>query len=133
MTGPGRWLKTAFEQHWLALVLLVVPIGLVVWASEWEGLLFVLILPVSAFAVGFVLRPRHVWFVWLCAVVIQWIAMGVLGKYGDPQGETPFTLTIEAFAWMAMGVLVPMWLGRTIRNVAEHGRHSGAKPAHGAS
>lgn len=129
MTRLKRWLRTAFEQHWLALVLLVVPIGLVVWASDWEGPLFVLILPVSALVVGFVLRPRHVWFVWLCAVVIQWIAMGVLGKYADPEGETPFTLTVEAFAWMAMGVLVPVWLGRTIRNLTERNRHSGTTPA----
>ncbi len=127
MTGPGRWLKTAFEQHWLALVLLVVPIGLVVWASEWEGLLFVLILPVSAFAVGFVLGPRHVWFVWLCAVVIQWIAMGVLGKYNDPEGETVGSLILEAFAWMAMGVLVPVWLGRMVRNLRQN-RHPSTAP-----
>ena len=117
MASLGRWLKTAFEQHWRALVLLIPPIGLVVWASEWEGLLFVLILPASAFAFRFVLRPRHVWFIWLCAVVIQWLAMAALGKYADPEGETPFSLTVEAFAWMAMGVLLPVWLGRTVRNL----------------
>lgn len=129
MSSLKKWLKTAFEQHWRALLLLIVPIGLVVWASEWEGLVFVLILPISAFVIGFVLRPRHVWFVWLSAVVIQWIAMAVLGKYADPDGETPFTLTIEAFAWMAMGVLVPVWLGRTVRNFTERTRNSGRTPA----
>ena len=76
MASLGRWLKTAFEQHWRALVLLIPPIGLVVWASE-----------------------------------------------------TPFSLTVEAFAWMAMGVLLPVWLGRTVRNLVEAGRHSGPTPA----
>ena len=129
MASLGRWLKTAFEQHWRALVLLIPPIGLVVWASEWEGLLFVLILPASAFAIGFVLRPRHVWFTWLCAGVIQWLAMAARGKYADPEGETPFSVAGEAFAWMAMGVLLPVWLGRTVRNLVEAGRHSGPTPA----
>lgn len=131
MARLKQWLKTAFEEHRLALAALIVPIGLVVWASEWEGLLFVLILPVSAFAVGFALRPRHVWVVWLGAVVIQWVAMGVLGNYNDPEGETVGSLILEAFAWMAMGVLVPVWLGRTIRSLRQHG-HSGATPAQGS-
>ena len=132
MSSLRRWFKAAFGQHWRAVLALVVPIGLVVWASEWEDLLFVLILPVAAFIVGFVLRPRHVWFVWLGAVVVQWMAMAVLGKYADPEGETRLSLTIEAFAWMAMGVLVPVWLGRTAHNLLDAGRHSGQTPAHSA-
>jgi hypothetical protein len=127
MARLKRWLKTAFEQHWRVLALLIVPIGLVVWASEWEDLPFVLILPVAAFVVGFALRPRHVWVVWLGAVVIQWIAMGVFGKYSDPEGETVGSLILEAFAWMAMGVLVPMWLGRTLRSLRQN-RHPGTAP-----
>jgi hypothetical protein len=133
MTRLKRWLRTAVEQHWLALASLVLPIGLVVWASEWEGVWFVLILPLSAFVVGVVLRPRHAWFVWLGAVVIQWIAMGVLGKYADPEGETVLSLVLEAVPLMAMGVLVPVWLGRTVRNLMEQNRHSGATPARPAS
>ncbi len=133
MTRLKRWLKTAFEQHRLALVLLIVPIGFVVWATELERVLFLLVLPVAAFVVGFVLRPRHVWFVWLGAVVIQWIAMGVLGKYADPEDETVLSLIIEAFPWMAIGVLVPVWLGRTVRNLTEQNRHSGTTPARRAS
>jgi hypothetical protein len=125
----ARWSKTAAQQHWLPLLLLVVPIGLVVGGTELESTPFLLILPAAALAVGFGLRPRHVWLVWLGAVVIQWIAMGVLGKYSDPEDETVLSLILEAFAWMAMGVLVPVWLGRTMRNAMEQSRHSGARPA----
>ena len=130
---PWEWLKTASQQHWLPLLLLVVPIGLVVWGTELEFALFLLILPAAALAVGFVLRPRHGWFVWLGAVVIQWVAMGVLGKYADPEDETVLSLILEAFAWMAIGVLFPVWLGRTIRNIIEQNRRSGATPAGPAS
>jgi len=130
---PWKWFKTASQQHWLPLLLLVVPIGLVVWGTELEFALFLLILPAAALAVGFVLRPRHVWFVWLGAVVIQWVAMGVLGKYADPEDETVLSLILEAFAWMAIGVLFPVWLGRTIRNIIEQNRRSGATPAGPAS
>lgn len=133
MIRPVRWLKTAFEQHRFALALLIVPIGFVVWATELEHAPFLVVLPVAAFVVGFVIRPRHVWFVWLGAVVIQWIAMGVLGKYADPEDETVLSLIVEAFPWMAIGVFVPVWLGRTVRNLTEQNRHSGATPAHPAS
>jgi hypothetical protein len=87
-----------------------------------------LILPAVALVVGFVLRPRHVWLVWLGAVVIQWIAMGVLGKYVDPEDETILSLILEAFGWMAIGVLLPTWLGRLVRAAIEDGRHPDQTP-----
>ena len=123
---PSRkgWIKTAFREHWLPLVLLVVPIVLVVWGTELESTPFLFILPVAAFVIGFVLRPRHVWLVWLGAVVIQWVAMGVLGKYVDPEDETVLSLILEAFAWMAIGVLLPVWLGRTVRKITAQNRPS---------
>lgn len=121
---PGRegWITTAVREHWLPLVLLVVPIGLVVWGTELESTPFLFILPVAAFVIGFVLRPRHVWLVWLGAIVIQWVAMGVLGKYVDPEDETVLSLILEAFAWMAIGVLLPVWLGRTLRKTTGQSR-----------
>lgn len=127
MARLKKWLIASFNEHRLALALLVVPIGFVVWATEFETALLLLVLPVAAFVVGFALRPRHVWVVWLGAVVIQWIAMGVLGKYNDPEDETVGSLILEAFAWMAMGVLVPVWLGRTVRNLRQN-RHPGTAP-----
>lgn len=116
----GAWIKTAAREHWLPLLLLVLPIGYVVWNSDADSWLPLLPLPIAALVIGFVLRPRHVWIVWLGAVVIQWIAMGVLGKYGDPgPDETVLSLILEAFAWMAMGVLLPVWLGRFIQTARE--------------
>jgi hypothetical protein len=114
-----NWVKTAAQQHWLPLLILVLPIHWVVYQSDASsgGPLFVL--PAAAFVVGYVLRPRHVWLIWLGAVVIQWIAMGILGKYADPEDETVFSLILEAFAWMAIGVLLPVWLGRTARNLRD--------------
>ena len=119
MTSIAAWLKGTLGEHWLPLALLVAPIGVVVWGTELESAPFLLILPLAAFAIGWWLRPRHVWFVWLGAVVIQWVAMGVLGKYADPEDESVASLIIEAFPWMAIGVLVPMWLGRRVRTVRE--------------
>jgi len=116
------WLRVAAREHWQPLLLLVAPIAAVVWATRFEFALPLLILPGAAFTIGFVLRPRHVWIVWLGSVVIQWIAMGVLGKYADPEDETVQSLIVEAFAWMAMGVLLPAWLGRTTRNIRDQGQ-----------
>ena len=115
----AAWFKGALGEHWLPLLLLMLPIGVVVWGTELESTPFLLILPLAAFAIGLAFRPRHVWFVWLGAVVIQWIAMGVLGKYADPEDETVMSLILEAFPWMAIGVFVPMWLGRRVRTVRE--------------
>jgi len=109
-------------------LLLVAPIGFVVWSTGVDSTPLLFVLPVAALVIGFRLRPRHVWLVWLGAVVIQWVAMGVFGKYIDPEGETVQSLILEAFAWMAMGVLLPVWLGRTVRHVVERSRQSGASP-----
>jgi hypothetical protein len=124
-----EWFEAACRQHWLPLLLLVIPVGFVVWSTELEIGVLLLALPAAAFVVGFAFRPRHVWLVWLGAVVIQWAAMGVFGKYADPEDETVQSLILEAFAWMAIGVLVPVWLGRTTRNIVEPHRRSGGAPS----
>lgn len=117
------WVRTAARQHWLPLLILAVPIFWAVWNSDADNALPMLPLPIAALAVGFFLRPRHVWLVWLGAVVIQWIAMLVLSKYGDPgPDETRMSITIEAVFWMAFGVLGPVWTGRFARGVVEEGR-----------
>ena len=119
----GNWLKTAAREHWLPLLILAVPIFWAVWNSDADNALPLLPLPIVALAVGFFLRPRHVWLVWLGAVVIQWVAMLALGDYGDPgPDETRLSITLEAFMWMAMGVLLPVWLGRLGRAVVDEGR-----------
>jgi hypothetical protein len=100
----------------------VLPIHWVVYQSDADTVIPFLILPVVAIVVGAILQPRHVWLVWLGAVGIQWIAMGVLGKYTDPGDETVLSLILEAFVWMALGVLLPVWLGRLARTWLDDAR-----------
>lgn len=117
------WLKASAREHWLPLLIVAVPIFWVVWNSDASNALPMLPLPIVALAVGYFLRPRHVWLVWLGAVVIQWVAMLVLGGYGDPgPNETRLSITIEAFGWMAFGVLLPVWLGRLGRIAVDESR-----------
>lgn len=118
----AAWLKVPAREHWLSLLILTVPIFSAVWSTGQESTLLLLVLPVVALAVGYLLRPRHVWLVWLGSVVIQWVAMGVFGKYGEPgSDETTMSLILEAFAWMALGVLFPVWFGRLVRAGIEEG------------
>ena len=68
------WLVVAAREHWLALLILAVPINWVVYQSDASNAVPMLPLPIVAFAVGFFLRPRHVWLLWLGSVVLEWIA-----------------------------------------------------------
>lgn len=116
----SAWLATAVREHWLPVLVLVAPIFWAVWNSDASNALPMLPLPIAALAVGFIFRPRHVWLIWLAAVLIQWIAMLVLGGYGDPgPDETRLSITVEAFMWMAIGVLGPVWTGRVARWIVE--------------
>ena len=73
-------------------------------------------LPIVAFVIGLALRPRHVWLLWLGAVVVEWVTVIAWGRYDVPgSGETLTSIMIEAFFWMALGVLIPVWLGRLVR------------------
>lgn len=114
------WAKAAAREHWRPLLILVAPINWVVWHSDAETAYPLLPLPLVALAVGALLRPRHVWFVWLASVVIEWVVVGIWGKYADPgQGETVASLMLEAFGWMAIGVLFPVWFGRFVRTTVD--------------
>jgi hypothetical protein len=118
---PRSWLETTVREHWRPLAILAAPITLAVavWVSESWLFALVLSVPVVAGAVGWTLRPRHVWVIWLGSVVIQWIAMGLFGRYGNAEPEeTTASLMLEALIWMALGVALPLWLGRLVRNRA---------------
>ena len=120
----SAWLKTAAREHWLPLLILVVPINWVVYQADKASNIYPM-LPLVAFAVGFALRPRHVWLLWLGSVLIEWIVVGYMGKFNDPAGgETVGSILIEAFAWMAFGVLVPAWLGRVTRHGIKETPHN---------
>lgn len=124
------WLKTAAREHWLSLLILVVPINWVVYqADKARDIIPMLPLPLVAFAVGLALRPRHLWLVWLGSVVIQWIVMGIWGKYSDPGDETVLSLALEAFGWMFVGVLIPAWFGRLLRSGFEQSRRPDQTPS----
>ena len=119
----SAWLTRAVREHWLALVILSMPIHWVVWQSEADTVVPFLLLPLVAFGVGYRLQPRHLWLLWLGSVVLEWVALGVWGKYRDPgPDETVASLLIEAFAWMLLGVLLPAWVGRRLRAIGEE-RH----------
>lgn len=112
---PLMWLKEAAREHWLALLILFPPINWVVYQSDADNALPFWILPLVALVVGYVLRPHHVWLVWLGSVVLVWIVVGYMGKYDDPGDETVASIMLEAFVWMFFGVLIPLWVGRLIR------------------
>lgn len=123
----SAWAMRALREHRLPLLILVPPIAWVVWQSDADTVFPLLVLPFVALLVGLALRPRHVWLLWLGSVVIEWIAVGLMGKYDDPSGnETAASIMIEAFAWMLFGVLIPVALGRLIRtDLIDEGRHAG--------
>lgn len=119
----AAWSTAAASEHWLPLLILVAPINWVVWQSDADSVYPFLVLPAVAFVVGMVRRPRHVWLVWLGSVMLEWIVVGLWGKYDDPgSGETIGSIMLEAFGWMAMGVLLPVWYGRFTRAVLDEWR-----------
>lgn len=127
------WIRQAAREHWLPLLILVAPINWVIYqADKADNIGPMLPLPAVAFVVGLALRPRHVWLVWLGAVLIQWVTMAAWGAYATAAmpgaEETPLSLTIEAFFWMAGGVLLPVWLGRLAGRAIQVSRHPGEHP-----
>jgi hypothetical protein len=104
--------------HWFTLAILIIPINIAVgvWVLDWPWFAFVLVVPFTAAVLGWVLRPRHIWFVWIGAILILWISMGIWGRYNDPgPDETVMSLIFEGVIWMALGVALPLWAGRTAR------------------
>lgn len=100
----------------LPLLILIVPmIASVIGPGEMLTLTF----PV-ALAVGFLLRPRQLWPIWLGSVVLLWVVYGLAvlfdlipGSGEDVEaGETWWSFALEAFVFMAMLVLLPLWIGR---------------------
>jgi hypothetical protein len=83
---------------------------------------FQLVLPVVAFAIGFVLRPRHVWIVWLASSLVFEIllAAAFIADYRPPKATDTGALTLGGFlldtvlyaALNAVLTLLPLWFGR---------------------
>jgi hypothetical protein len=112
------WFRTIVREHWLPLLILIVPINIAVgvWVHDFPWFALTLVVPITAAVLGWVLRPRYIWVVWIGAIVILWASMGIWGRYTDPgPDETVMSLLFEAIVWMAIGVAIPLWLGRTAR------------------
>ena len=70
--------------------------------------------------VGFIYRPRKIWFLWIFSTVLLNVVYGtaallqlIPGPETDPsQGETVWTFLGESPIWMAMLVAIPMFVGR---------------------
>lgn len=121
-----EWSKQAAREHWLPLLILFVPVNWVVYQSDADNVLPLLPLPIVAFVVGLMLRPHHVW---LGSIVMVWIVVGYMGNYSDPgPDETVASIMIEAFIWMAFGILIPAWFGRLIRADSEEHQHHRRAP-----
>jgi hypothetical protein len=99
-------------------VLLALPIFSVFWLNELGALLLL----ATAFAVGLLLRPKHLWIVWIEAILLTWLGGGFYSLFGpdpapgEPQ-ETVVSFMFEAIIFMAILVLLPMFLGRLIPGV----------------
>ena len=100
-----------FGENAVALAALTVPWLLAFVSGEW----LLLFMPV-AFAVGFLLRPRLLWPLWLWTLAVIW-AVNAVSSIVDPEswsdsGETFLSFFFESLIFMAVLVLLPLWLGR---------------------
>jgi hypothetical protein len=85
---------------------------------------FQLVLPVVAFAIGFVLRPRHVWIIWLVSSLIFEIllAAAYIADYQPPKATDTGPMTLAGFLLdtvlyallNAALTLAPLWFGRWV-------------------
>ncbi len=113
-----------------SLVTYGVPIGLTIAITL--SLFFIidpfqLLLPIAALACGYVLRPRHLWVIWLASWVGFAAIFGVMVLLGfeppkTPEEELPITLGSFIFSagmfiiYFGMLAVVPLWVGRYLAN-----------------
>lgn len=113
-----------------------VPVGLIIVITL--SLFFIidpfqLLLPVAALACGYVLRPRHLWVIWLASWVGFVTIFGVMVLLGFEPPKTPeqdLPITLGSFIFSSgifiiyFGVLavVPLWVGRYLasRRMQQH-------------
>jgi len=112
-----EWLS---ENFW-AIIALTMPLAFVFVAGE----LLLLLVPV-ALVVGYLLRPRTIWPLWLWTVAVIWI-VNVFVAIADSRswsdsGETVASFVFESLVLMAVLVLLPLWLGRLIARAINRNR-----------
>ena len=118
-----RWLADVPHTDWLHDVLYPVRFFAVPLAVSlvWPGDLILLIAPVMLLA-GYLFTPRHLWMVWLGSLAILWGIQGVAALMGAfasdaENGETVWSVAAESLLFTAVLVLVPLWVGRTLRQL----------------
>lgn len=110
-----------FRENAVAIIALTVPwLGAVVTSQ-----IILSFVPV-AFAVGFLLRLRLLWPLWLWTLGVIWIVNAVVA-IADPEsmresGETYVSFFFESLVVMAVLVLLPLWLGRLAGRALERRR-----------
>lgn len=80
-----------------------------------RGELLNLLAAVSVY-LGYKFTPAKIWPSWLSSVVLLWITYGLSALTGiipfEEGGETWWSFALEAFVYMFILVVVPMWIGR---------------------
>jgi hypothetical protein len=112
----SEWLR----ENRVPLGLLFVPILLSIVVGE----LLTLTFPI-AFLIGYFMLPKRPWHLWIGSIVMVWavygsaVLVGALPGPGEPAsgGETVWSFMFETVIFMAVLVLLPLWLGREVARV----------------
>jgi hypothetical protein len=87
-----------------------------------------LMLPV-ALILGYIVRPARLWLIWIGSIVLVWVSYGFATLVGtlpepgtDQNGETVGSFMVEVVIFMAVLVLLPLWIGRLVGTHVQHGR-----------
>ena len=110
-------LKALFNKSNIKILIITPLFPMLVSLRFGEFLSFAL--PLSII-VGFIYRPKKIWFLWIVSTVLLNVVYGtaallqlIPAPETDPsQGETVWTFLGESPIWMAMLVAIPMFVGR---------------------
>jgi hypothetical protein len=81
-----------------------------------------LLLPASL-AIGWVLHPVRLWPIWLGTILVLWVINGasaLLDAFPEETAggeETIWSFAIESVLFMAVLVLLPLWIGRILGQI----------------
>jgi hypothetical protein len=107
----------------LTYLVILSPFTLIIYLGAELTALLVLL---SMVMIGSVMRPRRLWTVWIASIipvaiyVLIWQLRGEIPS-GDPgQEETPLSVLLEwSFGFGPIIQLLPIWVGRTVRELYE--------------
>lgn len=115
--------RLEFSRDWpreiaLPLILLFIPVLLSL-VSYGEYLIGCA--PV-AFVIGLILKPKRLWPIWMGAIALVWLSYGTATLLHLPSvegggEETVGSFMFESVIFMAILVLLPLWLGRLVERL----------------